>query len=157
MTTNIQIKTIEQLYILHIAKLKTTNDEPLQISGLDLPMKARQCSLNEQLRILWLAPNKWLAVSEQPIKHDLSTEHFALTDLSHARSIIEIEGDAIFDVIKKGCPANINNLQVGQCLQSTYKGVNFTLDYLSAEPNCFRLMVLRSYGNFFRKSIEHAS
>ena len=34
-----------------------------------------------------------------------------MTDLSHSRAIIELEGQMVKEVIKKGCPINIEDLK----------------------------------------------
>ena len=60
-----------------------------------------------------MGPSNWLVVSK---KLDLikfittlfDDKNFAITDLSHSRTVIEIEGDLADEVIKKGCPLNIN-------------------------------------------------
>ena len=36
---------------------------------------------------------------------------FAVTDLSNSRAIIEIEGQDVKEVLKKGCPFNFNSLK----------------------------------------------
>ena len=41
----------------------------------------------------------------------LSEKDFAVTDLSHSRAIIEIEGQNAKEVLKKGCPFNFNVLK----------------------------------------------
>ena len=42
---------------------------------------------------------------------------FAVTDLSHSRAIIKIEGDNLKEVLKKGCPFNFNELKIYQSIQ----------------------------------------
>ena len=36
---------------------------------------------------------------------------FAVTDLSHSKAIIEIEGQDVKEVLKKGCPFNFNTIR----------------------------------------------
>ena len=45
--------------------------------------------------------------------------NFAITDLSHSRAIIELEGESAKEVLKKGCPYNFNELKKDNRLEST--------------------------------------
>ena len=55
---------------------------------------------------------------------------FAVTDLSHSKAIIEIEGQDTKEVLKKGCPFNFNTLEKNNSINSTYNGIAFTVDML---------------------------
>ena len=44
-------------------------------------------------------------------KGKFSENDFAITDLSHSRTIIEIEGKFVNEVLKKGCPLNIDKFK----------------------------------------------
>jgi sarcosine oxidase subunit gamma len=45
------------------------------------------------------------------ISQNFKETDFAVTDLSHSRAIIEIEGQDVKEVLKKGCPFNFNTLK----------------------------------------------
>ena len=87
----------------------------------------------------------------------LPNKEFAVTDLSHSRTIIEIEGNEAFEVIKKGSPLNLNNIEDGNCANSIYHGINVTIDFISSRPKKIRLYSLRSFGESFYESITDAS
>ena len=82
---------------------------------------------------------------------------FAVTDLSHSRAIIEIEGYDTLEVLKKGCPFNFDTLDKNNSINSTYNGIAFTVDRLSENPNKVRLFALRSFGESLYHSITDAS
>ena len=82
---------------------------------------------------------------------------FAVTDLSHSRAIIEIEGSDAIEVLKKGCPFNFNILEKNKSINSTYNRIAFTIDMLDDNPNKIRLFALRSFGESFYHSITDAS
>ena len=82
---------------------------------------------------------------------------FAVTDLSHSKAIIEIEGKDVKEVLKKGCPFNFNILETNNSINSTYNGIAFTVDMLDENPNKVRLFALRSFGESFYHSITDAS
>ena len=117
---------------------------------------------NNDTRILWNGPKNWLLVS---IKKDLlknilqvfKDTDFAVTDLSHSRAIIEIEGQDAKEVLKKGCPFNFNIFDKNNSINSTYNGIAFTADMIDNNPNKIRLFSLRSFGESFYHSISDSS
>ena len=82
---------------------------------------------------------------------------FAVTDLSHSRAIIEIEGQETIEVLKKGCPYNFNTLEKNNSINSTFNGIAFTVDMMNENPDKARLFTLRSFGESFYHSITDAS
>ena len=80
-----------------------------------------------------------------------------MTDLSHSRAIIEIEGRNVKEVLKKGCPFNFNLMEKNNSLNSTYNGIAITIDKLDDNPNKVRLFALRSFGESLYHSITDAS
>ena len=82
---------------------------------------------------------------------------FAVTDLSHSRAIIEIEGQDAIEVLKKGCPFNFNILEKNNSINSTFNGIAFTVDKLGDNPDKIRLFTLRSFGESLYHSITDAS
>ena len=91
------------------------------------------------------------------ITQNLNESDFAVTDLSHSKAIIELEGQDVKEVLKKGCPFNFNSLDKNNSINSTFNGITFTLDMLDNKPDKVRLLVLRSFGESFYHSITDAS
>ena len=77
--------------------------------------------------------------------------------MSHSKAIIEIEGQNVKEVLKKGCPFNFNILEKNNSINSTYNGITFTVDMLDDNPDKVRLFTLRSFGESFYHSITDAS
>ena len=82
---------------------------------------------------------------------------FAVTDLSHSRAAMEIEGHDVKEVLKKGCPFNFNILEKNNSINSTYNGIAFTVDMIDDHSNKIRLFALRSFGESFYHSITDSS
>ena len=82
---------------------------------------------------------------------------FAVTNLSHSKAIIEIEGQDVKEVLKKGCPFNFNLLKKNNSINSTYNGIALTIDMLDDNPDKARLFTLRSFGESLYHSITDAS
>ena len=117
---------------------------------------------NNNTRILWNGPKNWLLVSTKKdllkdISQNIKETDFAITDLSHSKAIIEIEGQDVMEVLKKGCPFNFNTLKKNNSINSIYNGIAFTVDVLDDNPQKVRLFALRSFGESFYHSITDAS
>ena len=72
-------------------------------------MRSLNVSCNTNTRILWNGPNNWLLVSSKKeilkeINEKLVDTDFAITNISHSRAIIQIEGKNTKEILKKGCP-----------------------------------------------------
>ncbi len=90
------------------------------------------------------------------INEKLVEADFAITNVSHSRAIIQIEGENTKEILKKGCPFNFNELKKDTCLNSTYNGMSVTIDMLDDNPDKVRIFTLRSFGESFYHSITDA-
>ena len=156
------LKISENKYLLIIQivqyKKSSTSLESLKIDDLSLKNEVLNVSSNNDTRILWNGPNNWLLVSN---KKDLLKEiigkfdenNFAVTNLSHSRAIIELDGENAKEVLKKGCPYNFNELKKDNCLNSTFNGMSVMIDLLDNNPNKIRIFTLRSFGESLYHSI----
>ena len=160
----LKISEIKNLLIVQIVQYKnsTISTESIDIDGLKLKEEPLSVSNNNDTRILWNGPKNWLLVSNKKdlltnILQNFKETDFAITDLSHSKAIIEIEGQEVKEVLKKGCPFNFNILEKNNSINSTYNGIAFTVDMLDDNPNKVRLFALRSFGESFYHSITDAS
>ncbi len=160
----LKISEIKNLLIVQIVQYKSSSVsfESIDIDGLKLKNEPLTVVFNETTRIKWNGPKNWLLVSTNKdlIKNILDKfkdVDFAVTDLSHSRAIIEIEGNDTIEVLKKGCPFNFNSLEKNNSINSTYNGIAFTVDKLDENPNKVRLFALRSFGESLYHSITDAS
>ena len=160
----LKISEIKNLLIVQIVQYKnsTTSFETIDIDGLKLKNVSLSVVNNNNTRILWNGPKNWLLVSTKKdllkdILEIFKETDFAITDLSHSKAIIEIEGEDAKEVLKKGCPFNFDVLEKNNSINSTYNGIAFTADVLEADLNKIRLFALRSFGESFYHSITDAS
>ena len=135
--------------------------ENIRLDNLNLKNEALNISCNTNTRILWNGPNNWLLVSSKKetikeINEKLPVTDFAITDISHSRAIIQIEGNNTKEILKKGCPFNFNELKKDTCLNSIYNGMSVTIDMLDDNPGKVRIFTLRSFGESFYHSITDA-
>ena len=160
----LKISEIKNLLIVQIVQYKnsTISTESIDIDGLKLKEEPLSVSNNNDTRILWNGPKNWLLVSNKKdlltnILQNFKETDFAITDLSHSKSIIEIEGQEVKEVLKKGCPFNFNILEKNKSINSTYNGIAFTADMIDDNPDKVRLFALRSFGESLYHSITDAS
>ena len=159
----LKISEIKNLFIVQIVQYKNSSIliDDLNIDNLKLKNQPLTVVSNNDTRILWNGPKNWILVSK---KKDLLDEilkvfketDFAVTELSHSRSIIEIEGNMVYEVLKKGSPLDINKLKSGDSANTVYNGITITLDFVSNKPNIVRIFCLRSFGESFYHSITDA-
>ena len=160
----LKVSENKNLLIVQIVQYKnsTVSFENVDIDGLKLKDEPLSVISNNETRILWNGPKNWLLVSSRKdllknILQNLNETDFAVTDLSHSKAIIEIEGQDAKEVLKKGCPFNFNTLEKNNSINSTYNGIAFTVDMLDDNPDKIRLFALRSFGESLYHSITDAS
>ena len=145
----LKISEIKNLLIVQIVQYKnsTVSFETIDINGLKLKDETLSVSSNNETRILWNGPKNWLLVSTKKdlikdISQNFKETDFAVTDLSHSKAIIEIEGQDAKEILKKGCPFNFNTLKKNNSINSTYNGIAFTVDMLDDNPDKVRIFAL---------------
>ena len=160
----LKISENKNLLIAQIVQYKfsTFTFESIEIDGLKLKNKPLSVVSNNDTRVLWNGPRNWLLVSTKKdllsnISQNFIETDFAVTDLSHSKAIIEIEGQEAKEVLKKGCPSNFNILEKNNSINSTYNGIALTIDMLDDNPDKVRLFALRSFGESLYNSITDAS
>ena len=160
----IKVSEIKNILIVQIVQYKSSSVsfESINIDGLKLKNEPLSVVSNNDTRILWNGPKNWLLVSTKKdllknISETFKETDFAVTDLSHSRAIIELEGQDAKEVLKKGCPFNFNILEKNNSINSTYNGVAFTVDMIDDSPDKIRLFALRSFGESLYHSITDSS
>ena len=160
----LKISEKKNLLIVQIVQYKKSlvSFESVDIDSLKLKNEPLTVVFNGTTRIMWNGPKNWLLVSTKKdllkeILDNFKETDFAVTDLSHSRAIIEIEGIDTIEVLKKGCPFNFNTLEKNNSINSTYNGIALTVDKLDDNPNKVRLFSLRSFGESLYHSITDAS
>ena len=96
----LKVSEIKNMLIVQIVQFKNSkvSIENIDIDGLKLKNEPLIVVNNKDTRILWNGPKNWLLVSSKKdllnnILEVYKETDFAVTDLSHSRAIIKIEGD----------------------------------------------------------------
>ena len=158
----LKVSEINELLIFQIVQYNKSSFDvsKIRLDGLSFPSSLKSTS-NSNTRILWIGPNNWLVFSSvldllEKEKNQFNRAEFAITDISNSRTIIELEGNLVNEVLKKGCPLDINSLKDGDCANSVYNGINITIDFISESPKKVRILGLRSYGESLHHSVTDA-
>ena len=160
----LKIKELKNLLIVQIVQYKNSSIkiDDINFNNLKFVNQAQKVVSNDNIRVLWNSPNNWLLVSHKKelLKEIYSTfneNDFAVTDLSHSKATIELEGPFVKEVLKKGCPFNFNILTKNMSINSAYNGISFIVDMVENEPEKARIFSLRSFGESLYHSITDAS
>ena len=160
----LRISEVKNLSIILIVQYKGSkiNTNDINIEGLEVPTQSSKVNSNKEIRILWNAPRTWLILSSkenaiETVKKNFKETDFAITDISHSRAIIRIQGHLAKEILKKGSPINFNEFGVNQCAGTVFHGITIIIDSISSEPDTFNLLVLRSFGESFYHHITDSA
>ena len=160
----LKISEVKNLTIIQLVQYKESkiNVNDIKIEGLEIPTQNSKVNLNKETRILWNAPRTWLILSSkeniiETVQKNFKETDFAITDISHSRALIKIQGDQAKEILKKGSPINFNELGVNQCVGTVFHGITIVIDSISNNPDTFNLLVLRSFGESFYHHVTDAA
>ncbi len=159
----IKIQEEKNFLIIQIAQYKNSSLQirDIIIDGLNMSNDPLKVISNNDTRILWNGPKNWLLISKKKnlienIKKTFVESDFAVTDLSHSRAIIGLQGENLKEVLKKGCPYNFNEIKKNMCVNSVFNGITITIDMIEENPEKIRLLALRSFGESLAESVTDA-
>jgi sarcosine oxidase subunit gamma len=160
----LKISEVKNLAIIQIVQYKESkiNINDIKIEGLEIPTQATKINSNKETRILWNAPRTWLILSSKEnaivtVQESFKETDFAVTDISHSRAVIQIQGYQAKEILKKGSPLNFNEFVVNQCAGTVFHGITIIIDSISNDPDTFNLLVLRSFGESFYHHITDSA
>jgi len=160
----LSITEVKNLSIIQIVKYKNIKNQltNLKIDNLELSPTSSKVISNKDTRILWSAPNTWLVISKREdilkiIMENCNNDNFAVTDISHSRTVIQIKGLKSKEVLKKGCPINFNEFEKNNCAGSVFQGITIVVDCIDSDPQTFNLLTLRSFGESLYHHVTDAS
>ncbi len=160
----LKILEVKNLSIIQIVQYKRSKVQinDIKIDDLKISSQNSNVTSNKNTRILWSAPRTWLIVSNKEkiidiIKKNCNEKDFAITDISHSRTVIQIKGLQSREVLKKGSPINFNEFSVDKCAGTIFHGISIVIDSISDKPDTFNILTLRSFGESFYHHITDAA
>lgn len=124
----------------------------VEVLGLDPPPSPEESSACDGMLALWNGPGSWLAVSETHdaaslcalLRESLDGTSATVTDLSHARTVVELRGRRVRDLLAKGCPMDVDAMTPGDSA-ATLLGP-FTVQLHCRDDETFDIYATRSFG-----------
>ena len=104
------------------------------------------------VRYAWNGPGQWLVESDERdpgalighVESALRDHGASTTDLSHARTVVQVSGPAATDLLAKLCPIDVEAMRTGDSA-ATLAGP-FNVQVVKTGDEAFRLYVFRSLG-----------
>lgn len=119
------------------------------ITGLQLPVTANTCAINDLYQLFWLGPDEWMihlpldSVGQclAALTNSLSTLHFAATEVSDYYSVIQLSGEQAHKIIASGSPFDVRPEHFGprQCTQTLFGHASILLWPLEAQRFCLQV------------------
>tara|TARA_B100001123_G_C14901685_1_gene864088 strand:+ start:135 stop:722 length:588 start_codon:yes stop_codon:yes gene_type:complete len=160
----LKISELKNLNIVQVVQFKKSEVKlsNIKLDGLNFSEIASKVASNENTRILWNAPRTWIVVSVkgdilENINKIFDSKNFAVTDISHSRAIIQIKGQNAREVLKKGCPLNLNEFKKNNCAGSVFNGINILVDFVDDNSDIINILTLRSFGETFYHHITDSA
>ena len=117
-------------------------------------------------RVLWLGPDEWLAVRDgadapplaAALEEALSGRHALVSDVSHSRVILLLEGPRARDVLMKGCSLDLDPVAFGpgRCAQTALARAHMLLHQVSDAPG-YHVYAHRSFADYVFAWLEDAA
>ena len=132
----------------------------LRLRGKPAP---RRAWCGKRHRLLWNGPGQWLAVSETSAPRDwldtlrdkLSPGDATVTDLSHARTVVNVSGPCAAELMLKGCPLDIEAMSEDDSATSLHGMLTVHVHARGAAG--FDVYVYRSFGRALWQQLEEGA
>lgn len=134
------------------------------VLGTALPRSVGEVTSNGPHSVLWLGPDEWLVVSEEPaallvpaLLGSVEGAHAAVVDVSANRTVIELRGAAARSVLEKGCPLDLHPRAFGpgRAVATTLARVPLLLWQVG--PDTYRLLPRSSFAAYVARWLLDAS
>ena len=118
--------------------------------GIEGDPQPRRALAGESGDVLWTGADQWWLVDREremgagEARNLCSETNATALDLGHARTVLRVGGPMARELLAKGCPLDIDGLEVGSCAPARLGPFSVVL-HCRAEA-CFDLYVFRSFG-----------
>jgi len=151
----LSIKERRSLYLFSVGIPKGDITSRLSIESCigfilpDPPISVNSC---EGIRGVWLQPNRWMLVAEQPVGNKLesrlrnSSPLSTIRNITTGRVVLRLSGNSVRDILAKGCSADLHpRVFRPETAMSTLLG-HFSVMLESIDKDIIDLYITRSFG-----------
>ena len=133
------------------------------IFQFDVPLSPNTSNVSDKTRIIWTGPNRWLIVEPETrdltslIKNQIKETSVAIIELSHARSLIEIDGVMTRELLLKGAAIDFHPevFLVKHCVQTTFFNLSALICCL--DENRFNIFIARGFALDLWQKVQEAA
>ena len=136
-TVGLTFHVMEHLGKLNIRGNNTLNAAVKAATGCHFPPLANHFETAGERHIVWLGPDEYLLLCESgkekalydTLTSTIKSNHFAITDVSDSLCALSLSGEAVRDVLAKGCSLDFHpsKFGAGRCAQSLLAHAGITL------------------------------
>ena len=124
-----------------------------------LPATANTVTVNaaDDTRVLWLGPDEWLVDARSKrlddilagFRADLAGTHALVSDVTHAKTCLQLAGEGSRDVLAKGCSLDLHprTFTLDNCAQSLLGRCHMLLHMCDTQPR-YNIYVGRSFADY---------
>jgi sarcosine oxidase, subunit gamma len=134
------------------------------VLAIGLPVTPNTVVIGNGLRALWLSPDEWLIVTEDQKQNDLvwklekalSGEHAAINDISANRTVFELSGKNVHEVLMKSSEIDFHPrvFSPGHCVQTLVAKSQAIIEQVDHET--FYIYVRCSFGRYVGEWLAEA-
>ena len=167
--------TIKEISSIMKLNLRGKNRDFLSTIGKNinmiLPIEANTSSSSDKYTSIWLSPDEWMVISNNPINKENNnyeiekilfnkiskTNLGAITDVSDQFVLINLDGKKVFELLSTGCPFNFNDFRSkkGAVAQTLLLQIDIIIHH--KELNNVNLFVRRSFSEHLMSWIDDAA
>jgi sarcosine oxidase subunit gamma len=167
--------TIKEISSIMKLNLRGKNRDFLSTIGKNinmiLPIEANTSSSSDKYTSIWLSPDEWMVISNNPINKENNnyeiekilfnkiskTNLGAITDVSDQFVLINLNGKKVFELLSTGCPFNFNDFRKkkGAVAQTLLLQIDIIIHH--KELNNVNLFVRRSFSEHLMSWIDDAA
>ena len=121
--------------------------------GLKLPVKPAGVTTKNGRSALWLGPDEWLIIDNDPaaatgLVEDITAQKCSAVDVSHRNTAILVSGPAVEGVLNAGSPRDLSlkTFPAGTCSRTIFGKIEIILWRL--DETTFRVEVWRSFSEY---------
>jgi sarcosine oxidase subunit gamma len=151
-----ELPFLGQLNLRGNSESKNFSTSIKSVLGLDLPLMPNTVSSGNEIRALWLSPDEWLVITGDQKQSDLvwklekalSGEHVAVNDISANRTVFELSGENVHQVLMKSSEIDFHPrvFKPGDCAQTLVAKSQAIVEQIDHET--FYIYVRCSFGRY---------